>query len=100
MKQRNEQEMHKLYKAWQESGQSKKEFALGHNLRPNTFHYWIKKFENPSTCTHPTVGFEALSVGGTPIDQRSPLVVIHYPSGVSLELHTFVEASFLKALTD
>lgn len=102
MKQRDNEMMRPLYDQWQSSGLSMKAFSKQHNISSTTFYYWVKKFNNedlPNSGSIGDQGFAQLQVPQTlsSLDQKA-MAVIHYPSGVRLELTFPVEASFLKSL--
>lgn len=74
--------MQALHTKWQDSGQSKKAFAISENIKPSTFCYWAKKFEQSSI---PTNNFLPV-----PLELAAELPVtatIHYPSGIRVEWH-------------
>lgn len=102
MKQHDEKEMLALYNSWFTSGQSKKSFAEAHGLRSNTFHYWIKKFKNKHAAPAgpPLVkgGFDRLSIESPIVAKAQALAIINFPSGISVELHSPLDAGFLKTL--
>jgi transposase-like protein len=102
MKQHDEKEMLALYNSWFTSGQSKKSFAEAHGLRSNTFHYWIKKFKNKNAApAAPPAkgGFDRLSMGSPALVAKAQaLAIINFPSGISVELHSPLDAGFLKTL--
>jgi len=85
--------MRELYKEWQYSGQSKKTFAIGKNIKPSTFCYWSKKFEQESRSSN---GFVPIQIASTP---EPPIALtIHYPSGIKIEWHGVGAIDELKAL--
>ncbi|MEM9391121.1 MAG: hypothetical protein AAGA02_11640 [Bacteroidota bacterium] len=45
MKRHDHEQMLILYQQWQASGKSKTEFAAVHGVRPTTFYYWAREFE-------------------------------------------------------
>lgn len=102
MKQRDNEKMRQLYDQWQSSGLSMKAFSQQNNIRSTTFYYWVKKFKNEDLSITETIGeqrFSQIPVPGSvsSVDQKA-LTVIHFPSGIRLELFFPVEATFLKSI--
>lgn len=90
MKRHSQAQMKEFYDRWQESGQSVKSFAIGQDISPTTFYYWVKKFGKISA-----VGFQHIVINE---DSTAAHVVVHFPSGVKVEIHTSVAACFIKTL--
>ncbi len=87
MKRHDHQAMLRLYEQWQQSGDSKTHFALSHGLRPTTFYYWTRKFEQAETG--PTSGFQPISILESSAKSEGQLMAaIQYPSGTRLELYS------------
>ncbi len=75
-----------LYEQWQESGRSKRSFAISHRIAPNTFYYWANKIERasaPSSSGFQRIESEVLSAGAAPGEL---MAAVQYPSGIRLEL--------------
>lgn len=91
--------MRHLYKQWQSSGLSKIAFCKQQGIRANTFHYWIKKFRTEDPSGSPK-RFSQISIIQPIVAEpkQQAVVVINFPSGMSLELFSPVEASYLKDL--
>lgn len=92
MKKHNHEQMLSLYNQWQSSGESKKDFAVSHSIRPATFYYWTRKFEQPQRPDkqgESTSGFHHLSIEApSHKDQGELMAAIQYPSGTRLELYS------------
>lgn len=87
MKRHDHEQMLSLYDQWQASGESKTEFAVNHGIRPTTFYYWARKFEQSGSGS----GFRRISLDEAfPEHRDEPLATIHYPTGVRLELYTSI----------
>jgi transposase-like protein len=96
--------MRYLYDQWQSSGLGKVAFCRQHGVRPNTFHYWIKKFragpQPPTRAKTKDKGFSQIPIAHPvePDHTQKAMAVVNFPSGTSLELFYPAEASFLKEL--
>ncbi len=101
MKRHNEKQMRNLYAEWQESGKSKKEFALEKGIISTTFYYWIKKFKNQDLPTHPNLKKEGfIPLGDSFLSESThALVRINYPSGICIDFFQAPDAGLLKTLT-
>lgn len=97
--------MLRLYDQWQASGKSKKDFAVSHGIRPTTFYYWTRKFEQvrPEAAS----GFHHISIEEPSYKKQGELMAaIHYPSGIRLELYSSFQnlsssyVQLLKTLTE
>lgn len=112
MNRHDHEQMLSLYKQWQASGKSKTDFAVSQGVRPTTFYYWTKKFdqshlsEGQSELRPNGSGFSRICVEETPCSNLGELMAaVQYPSGIRLELyssfhqlnHSYVE--LLKTLT-
>lgn len=103
MKTYSKEQQESFYEQWQSSGMSKTQFAKDRELKPTTFYYWVEKFEKLSG--HPSkesvkAGFVAINPSGVPIATDLPTAIIHYPSGVSIELFKTSDIGFLKTLLE
>ena len=87
MKQSNrymhQEQMYALVRKYQSSGQSQLEFCQGHELKPATLHYWIRKLskekkEPPS--------FIKLEVRPPESEFPSRVAVIRFANGTVVEL--------------
>lgn len=94
-----------LYNQWQASGKSKTEFALNSGIRPTTFYYWTRKFEQallPEDQKESTSGFHHISVEEPAFKNQGELMAaIQYPSGTRLELYSSFQnlsSSYLELL--
>jgi hypothetical protein len=105
MKRQAHEQMLSLYNQWQASGERKTDFAISQGIRPTTFYYWIKKFEQgePGSAS----GFRRIpDVDTFNRSQGELLASIHYPSGIRVELHGSFQdfndshVHLLKALTE
>ena len=102
MKRQDSKEMRSLYEQWLLSGQNGVVFARDHGLRLSTFYYWIKKFRKESLVTSASStakGFSRVMVDEAIHYQSHALAIIHFPSGITVELYSGVDVSFLKELT-
>lgn len=62
--------------AWQQSGQSRKEYCTEHGLAVNTLHYWCARIKGSAQAS-----------GFTPVEVSAPEgLELHYPNGVRLLL--------------
>lgn len=107
MKRHNHEQMLRLYTEWQTSGESKTDFALSHHIRPTTFYYWTRKFEQVGSLSTGGSGFRPISIEETPNhNQEELMAAIQYPSGIRLELYSSFQhlsssyVGLLKKLTE
>ena len=101
MKRTDKKSIECLIKEWQASGESKSRFASSKGISPNTFYYWTKKHQHPSSNQEPAKGFQSITINKHNISNHGqPTAVIHYPSGARLELHVPLEGPFLKSLIE
>lgn len=103
MKRHDQEQMRILYNQWKESGGSQTAFANRNGIRPTTFYYWTSKFgkvgSKPVRGQHS--GFRPIAINAATFENHGQATaVIHYPSGARLELHTPLEAHFLKTLVE
>lgn len=104
MKRHDQEQMRILYNQWKESGESQTAFANRNGIRPTTFYYWTSKLgkavSKPSNDR--PIGFRPIAIEDVAFENHGPgaTAVIHYPSGARLELHTPLEAHFLKTLVE
>jgi hypothetical protein len=105
MKKHNYEQMLSLYSQWQASGKSKTEFAISQGIRPTTFYYWTRKFEQvePDSAS----GFHRISIEEPSYkNQEELMAAIQYPSGIRLELYSSFQnlsgsyVQLLKTLTE
>lgn len=104
MKNHDQSQMLGLYKQWQASGKSKTDFAVSQGVRPTTFYYWTRKFEQMGPGT--SSGFSQISIAETPCSNPGELMAaVQYPSGIRLELYSSFQqlnnsyVELLKSLT-
>ena len=98
MKQQESKKMQSLYEEWLGSGVSRASFARRHGITPNTFSYWIKKFQE-APIVKKANNFDQLSVEvPTLVNSGCPAAVIHFPSGLKIELYGKPEVTFLRDL--
>lgn len=101
-KQHDQEQMLDLYHQWQTSGESKTIFALNHGIRPTTFYYWTRKFEQVNTDS--SSGFHQIQTAGSHPGEL--MAAIQYPSGTRLELYSSFQklsnssVQLLKTLTE
>lgn len=96
MKHQDNKKMHSLYKEWLGSGESRAGFAKGRGIAPNTFNYWIKRFQE-AAVVEKVSSFKEVTIKA-PATAIHPVATIHFVSGVKIELYHQPEASFLKEL--
>ena len=103
MKKHDHEQMLSLYDQWQASGKSKTDFAVSHGIRPTTFYYWTRKFEQAESAS----GFGRISIEETSLNNQGELMAaIQYPSGTRLELYSSFQhlnnsyVQLLKTLTE
>lgn len=77
-----------LYEQWKASGTSKLGFARSRQIAPNTFYYWMNKFERATVL--PSSGFHRLDTESLQVDapQGELMAAVHYPSGIRLEIYS------------
>ena len=94
--------MYPLVKKWQQSGQSKLAFSQSHGVKPDTFHYWVKKYEMEHAREKgATVDnkFIPLSISRGEVQKaEKSQIVLAYPNGVRLEMNEQVSMGYLTAL--
>jgi antitoxin component YwqK of YwqJK toxin-antitoxin module len=105
MKKHNHEQMLGLYEQWQASGKSKTEFAISQGIRPTTFYYWTRKFEQVGSGS--ASGFHRISIEEPSYKNQGELMAaIQYPSGIRLELYSSFQnlnnsyVQLLKTLTE
>ncbi len=99
MKRHNEDQMHRLYQQWLDSGQSKTRFAHAQGINPTIFYYWVKKFQGQQGEPSFSPGFHQVDLDqGSIKPVNQPLARICYPSGVCIELYQMPDAALLKSL--
>lgn len=99
MKRYTEEKMLKIFAQWRESGLSAAAFAQKRGISIKTFYYWSRKFKR-QTSEAATGGFQALTVTESPSSNRkSSGVLLHYPSGVIVELQGEIDVALLRSLT-
>lgn len=105
MKRHDQEQMLNLYNQWRASGERKTDFAVSQGIRPNTFHYWVKKFEQGKPDS--SSGFQRISLPETSSQYHGEVLAsIHYPTGIRVELHGSFQhlgeahVHLLKALTE
>lgn len=99
MRQRKKTEMYPLVKNWQQSGQSKLAFSQTHGLKPHTFHYWVKKYEQElADKSLPDTNSKFIPLALTKSAPPKNQLALTYPNGVRLELIEQVSIDYLSAL--
>lgn len=102
MRQRKKTEMYPLVKSWQQSGQSKLAFSQAHGLKPHTFHYWVKKYEQEATkklLSDNNSKFIPLAIAEFTEQKTSKSqLALTYPNGVRLELSAPINIEYLSTL--
>ena len=78
--------------AWQQSGQSQKQFCLQNNIVYHVFHYWYKIYRDQQPAG--SGSFVTLSI----VPQVQTNVELHLTDGKRIVFHQPVSVEFLKAL--
>ena len=78
--------------AWQQSGQSQKQFCLQNNIVYHVFHYWYKIYRDQQPAGNGS--FVRLNIA----PQLQANVELHLTDGKRIIFHQPVSAEFLKAL--
>lgn len=90
-----QQIMHSHYEQWLSSGLSKSEYARVHELIISNFYYWTRKIELAQSSKG-SVGFTQLDI--SPEVEKDPIVVLHYPNGVKLDIYERIASVALREL--
>ena len=98
MKQFDKNRKAQLLEEWQNSSETKSGFATRHGIGRSTLYNWTKKIKRQSSVNYPLKGFQAITIEEEASIPVRPVAVIHYPSGVKLELHELPDPRFVKAL--
>jgi len=99
MKRYTEEEMLELYGQWQASGMSRVAFAEEQGIPRHTFYYWTSKFDKANT-NQQAVGFQSITVESPQLIRESrATAILHFPSGVVMELQGSLDAQLLQTLT-
>ena len=77
--------------AWQQSGQSQKQFCLQNNIVYHVFHYWYKIYRDQQPGNE---SFVIVDIA----PQLQANVELHLTDGKRIIFHQPVSAEFLKAL--
>ncbi len=83
------QQMLAHYQQWEQSNLSQAEYAQSHNLKNDTFKYWVRKFKKEQ---NPSKGFVAIE---TIIPSE---INIRYPNGVELAIPSYTSMKIIKEL--
>lgn len=95
MKRHSKEDKEALYRKWQSSGQSKTDFARAHGIERSTFYLWCRKIKDSGSVS----GFQSIEIDpGTRRSTPSSSAILHFPSGVVMELHGELDAGFLQTL--
>jgi len=89
-----------LLKEWQSTGQSKSGFATRHGIGHSTFYHWTKNLKSQSSINQPPKGFQSITIKEDISIPGKPTAIIHYPSGIKLELYDQLDPRFVKALVE
>lgn len=82
------------------------DFCIKHNIPKCTFGYWRKKvlLEQPSNTKSSTSipsnapAFMPVTIGHTPVEEKSENIEIYYPSGINISLPTSYNIANLRLL--
>lgn len=78
------QKMFALVEQFQQSGTSRREFCLEHDMPTSTFGYWIRRYQN-SRGTDSGTRFIPIDLSGSTPPAPND-VEIHYPNGVRISV--------------
>ena len=99
MERYTEEQMRTLYEQWQASGLTRVDFAEEQEVPPHTFYYWARKFEKAGSNPQ-AVGFQSITVESPPLVRESrATAILHFPSGVVMELQGNLDVQLLQSLT-
>lgn len=94
---RTSTEMFPLIRAWEESGQSQKEFCIAHGIKPHIFWYWLRRYrEDKHQQKEPPKGFIPVKVEAATED--TVLAEIIYSDGTRLVFKERVGVKLLQSL--
>lgn len=94
---KTKEERHAHMQAWQQSGISKAAYSKQHQINYVTFCGWFTK--QPSQISNEVAPkFIPVEVTTPDIPAPDSFATLSYSSGVRVELHSHVSASFLKQL--
>lgn len=92
-KQKTAREMYPLIERWKESGQTQRKFCESHAIKPSTFIYWLKRYEEREVI--PAVSsFREI----TPEQRTLDKIEITYPNGVRLSLPASSSSEIIRPL--
>ena len=91
-KQQNRDQQFAMITAWQQSGQSQKQFCLQNNIVYHVFHYWYKIYRDQQPAG--SGSFVTLNIA----PQLQTNVELHLADGKRIVFHQPVSVEFLKAL--
>lgn len=83
---------------WKDSTESKSDFAARHGIGLHTFYNWTRKQPVGASARPRSGGFRAIPMEEAVVITSRPVAVIHYPSGIKLELHELPDPMIFKAL--
>lgn len=81
--------------AWQQSGISKAAYSKQHQINYVTFCSWFVKAQSQNSND---VAQKFIPVEVVPLDTPTSFATLTFSNGLTVELHKFVNASFLKQL--
>ena len=88
-----------LMKKFESSDQTQRSFYEAHGVPRSTFQYWLRRYreakQEPSCIER---GFVPLAIEPAETSPSTAGIVINYRDGTRVELHTPVEASFIRQL--
>ena len=91
-RQQNRDQQFAMIAAWQQSGQSQKQFCLQNNIAYHVFHYWYKIYRDQQPAG--SGSFVTLNIA----PQLQTNVELHLADGKRIVFHQPVSVEFLKAL--
>jgi hypothetical protein len=88
----NRDQQFSMITAWQQSGQSQKQFCLQNNIVYHVFHYWYKIYRNQQPAG--SGSFVTVNIAS----QLQANVELHLIDGKRIVFHQPVSVEFLKVL--
>lgn len=93
--------MYHHYQEWLSGSMSIKSFCKEKEIKHSTFHYWIKKFrQQEASSPKQDKGFSriTLTASAQRVPGQQPSAILHFPSGVRMELFAPPDTHLLKEL--
>lgn len=85
--------------AFEQSGQTQRSFREVHGMGRSTFQYWLRRYRQSRQEPYSAQSdFISLAVKPVAEPLSEAAVVITFPNGARVELHTPTEVSFIRQL--